>query len=169
MTTQATTTRVPGGPVPVGVRALGWLAAAGTLPYLTLKVLWLSGSTIGVREPAFLADPTIAAANAITFTMDLLVIGLALALTQRWGDRLPAWLVLLPTWIGTGFLVPMVVAVLPGTVAEVLTGEPGPAVFERWLQPLVYGGFAWQGVFLIAAFVAYAVRRWSDVVTAGPP
>ncbi|OZM76281.1 hypothetical protein CFP66_41725 [Pseudonocardia sp. MH-G8] len=156
-------------PVPVGVRALGWLAAAGTLPYLVLKLLWLSGSTIGVREPAFLSDPVIVVANAVTFAMDLLVIGLVFALTSRWGERLPAWLVLLPVWVGTGFLVPMVVSVLPATVVEVLSGTPAPEVFEPWLQPLVYGGFAWQGVFLMAAFGAHVVRRWSGVVAAASP
>lgn len=156
----------PAAPPAVGVRVLGWLAAAGTLPYLTLKLQWLTGSTTGVTDPALLADPTIEVANAVTFGMDLVVIGLALALTHRWGDQLPAWLVLLPMWVGTGFLVPMAVSIMPAVVFQVLTGETGGSPFEPWLQPLVYGGFAWQGVFLCAAFVAYAVRRWSGVVTA---
>lgn len=34
---------------------------------------------------------------------------------------------------------------------------------ERWVQPLVYGGFAWQGVMLAAAFFFYARERWSFV------
>jgi hypothetical protein len=156
-------------PTPVGVRVLGWLAAAGTLPYLTLKLVWLSGGTTGVTEPAFLSEPAVVVANAVTFAMDLVVIGLALALTSRWGDRLPAWLVLLPMWVGTGFLVPMAVSIMPATVVQVLTEGTGGSGFEPWLQPLVYGGFAWQGVFLFAAFVAHAVRRWSDVITAGAP
>jgi hypothetical protein len=159
----------PAVPPPVGVRVLGWLAAAGTLPYLTLKLVWLTGGTSGVTDPAFLADPTIVVANAVTFAMDLVVIGLALALTHRWGDRLPAWLVLLPMWMGTGFLVPMAVSIMPSTLIQMLDGGTGNTEFEPWLQPLVYGGFAWQGVFLCAAFVAYAVRRWSGVVTAGAP
>ena len=154
---------------PAGVRVLGWLAVAGTLPYLTLKLLWLTGSTIGVREPGFLADPTVVVANAVTFAMDLVVIGLALALTHRAGDRLPAWLVLLPTWVGTGFLVPMVVSILPGTLFLLVTDGLDGSWFEPWLQPVVYGGFAWQGVFLCAGFVTHAVRRWSDVVIAVAP
>ena len=167
--TPASTAAAPGAAIPVGVRALGWLAAAGTLPYLTLKVAWLSGSTAGVTDPALLADPAIVVANAVTFAMDLVVIGLALALTSRWGDRLPTWLVLLPMWVGTGFLVPMVVSIAPATAVQMLTSEPGPAPFEPWLQPVVYAGFAWQGVFLVAAFVGHAVRRWSGVVTAAAP
>jgi hypothetical protein len=151
------------------VRALGWLAAAGTVPYLTIKLLWLSGSAAGVTDPALLAAPTVEVANAVTFAMDLIVVGLALALTHRWGDRLPAWLVLLPMWVGTGFLVPMAVSIMPATVFQALAGGTGATAFEPWLQPLVYGGFAWQGAFLGAAFVAHAVRRWSDVVTADAP
>ncbi|TQM14013.1 hypothetical protein [Pseudonocardia kunmingensis] len=167
MTTGAAT--APPTAVPVGVRVLGRLAAAGTLPYLTIKLGWLSGATLGAREPAFLAEPAVVVANAVTFAMDLAVIGLAFALTSRWGERLPAWLVLLPVWVGTGFLVPMAVSVLPATAVTVLTTTPEPTVFEPWLQPVVYGGFAWQGVFLGAAFVAYAVRRWAGVVTASAP
>ncbi|GAA5119728.1 hypothetical protein [Pseudonocardia adelaidensis] len=163
------TTAPPQVPTPPGVRVLGWLAVAGTLPYLTIKFRWLTGGTTGVREPGFLADPAVVAANAVTFAMDLVVIGLALALTHRWGDRLPAWLVLLPTWVGTGFLVPMVVSVLPGTLFLLVTDGLGGTWFEPWLQPVVYGGFAWQGVFLCAAFVAHAVRRWSGVVVAVAP
>jgi hypothetical protein len=165
-----TTSTPTAPPTPVGVRVLGWLAAVGTLPYLTIKFLWLSGSTVGAREPAFLSDPTTVVANAVTFALDLVVIGLALALTHRWGDRLPAWLVLLPMWVGTGFLVPMAVAVMPATAVKMVTEEPGASAFEPWLPPVVYGGFAWQGVFLVAAFVAHAVRRWPDVFhTAAPP
>ncbi len=32
--------------------------------------------------------------------------------------------------------------------------------FEPWVQPLVYGGFAWQAVFLGAAFLRHARSRW---------
>jgi hypothetical protein len=167
MTTSPATT--PAETTPAGVRVLGWLAAAGTLPYLTIKLLWLTGSTTGMTDPAFLAQPAIVVANAVTLAMDLVVIGLALALTHRWGDRLPAWLVLLPMWVGTGFLVPMAVSIMPAITVETLSGGAHSTAFEPWLQPLVYGGFAWQGVFLCAAFVAHAVRRWSGVVVAETP
>jgi hypothetical protein len=153
-------------PLPVGARALGWLAVAGTLPYVVLKLLWLAGSTVGTSDAAFLADPAVHAMNIVTLGMDLVVVALALALTHRWGDRLPAWLVLLPMWVGTGFLVPMAVSIMPGTVAEIaLDGASGGPLLP-WVQPMVYGGFAWQGVFLCAAFVVHARRRWGALVTA---
>ncbi len=163
-----TTLRTPPSSAGTGRHALGWAAAAGTVPYLALKAAWLSGSTIGARDPAFLEDRSIVVLNGVTVILDLVVIALALALTQRWGRGLPAWPILLPTWVGTGFLLPMVLAVLPATVFSLFTA-PGPAggpryPLEWWVQPVVYGGFAWQGVFLLLAFVLYARDRWSSAV-----
>ena len=141
----------------------GWAAVAGTLPYLTLKVAWLAGAQVGVRDPAALADPSITVLNAVTLGMDLVVIVLAMALTHRWGRRLPAWLVLLPIWVGVGFLAPMVLGVVPGLLLQ-LAGPPSTSPLQPWVQPMVYGGFAWQGVFLGTAFVLYARRRWGAAV-----
>lgn len=148
--------------------ALGWLAIAGTLPYLTLKIVWLSGGTLGLADPALLADPSIIVLNAVTLGLDLAAVALALALTYPWGRRLPGWAVLLPLWIGTGFLVPIALAILPATL---LSRAAAPAAdgsglgLEPWVQPVVYGGFTWQAVFLLAAFVLYARDRWSTAVT----
>lgn len=151
-------------------RLIGWAAAAGTLPYLTLKSIWLSGGSIGVADPAMLRDPSIEVLNWVTVALDLTVIGLALALTRPWGRRLPAWAVLLPMWVGTGLLLPMAVAILPATliarVAEPTAGSGPGGALEPWVQPLVYGGFAWQGIFLITAFALYARSRWSGIVEA---
>ncbi|MDN5933473.1 MAG: hypothetical protein L0I24_20810, partial [Pseudonocardia sp.] len=142
-----------------------WAAALGTIPYLTLKALWLGGSTVGVTDPDFLAAPGVVAANAVTFALDLCVVVLALALTHAWGRRVPAWALLLPAWVGTGFLVPMAVVILPTTLAM-----PADTTWsEPWLHPLVYGGFAWQGVFLVAAFALHAHARWSSAVVAPTP
>ena len=164
------TALAPTAPPPVAYhRALGWLASAGTLPYVLLKILWLAGSPVGTRDPAFLADPVIHTMNAVTLGMDLVVVALALALTHRWGARLPPWLVLLPMWVGTGFLVPMAVAIAPATVVTIATGAIGTGPLQPWVQPMVYGGFAWQGIFLSAAFVVYARSRWGGVVTATTP
>jgi hypothetical protein len=147
-------------------RTLGLLTAAGTLPYLALKANWLTGGTAGFRDAALLADPSVQVLNAVTVLMDVLIIALALALTRPFGQRLTAWPLLLPLWVGTGFLVPMAVAILPVTVVGSLSSEGGP--LEPWVQPMVYGGFAWQGVGLTVAFAGYAAQRWGHVVTGGP-
>ena len=129
---------------PVLHRAVGWAAVAGTLPYLTLKALWLARVDAGLPDPAMLTDSTMIAMNGITAAMDALVIALALALTHRWGYRLPAWLLLLPVWVGTGFLVPIAVVNLPATVFLLGAGSTvADGSLAPWVGPLVYGGFAW--------------------------
>lgn len=65
-------------------RAVGYLA--GTVPYLALKVAWFSGATIGFTNASLAVAPSLRIANAITGTMDLVVVGLALALTHSWAD-----------------------------------------------------------------------------------
>jgi hypothetical protein len=145
-------------------QAVGAAAIAGTVPYLTLKVLWLSGQPVGVRRPGMLGQ--LEALNAVTVLLDTCVIALALALMFEWGRRLPTWLMLLPAWVGTGFLLPMAVVILPGTVLSLLGADAGMTAgvadpLQPWVRPLVYGGFAWQGVFLLTAFVLYARDRWS--------
>lgn len=151
-------------------RALGWAAALGTLPYLTLKALWVSGSTVGASDAAFLHSPTMIAANSVTFVLDLLVIALAMALTHEWGRRVPVWALLLPVWVGTGFLVPMASVILPATLLH--PTPVGGSALAPWVAPMVYGGFAWHGVFLAAAFVLHVRLRWASQVatprTSGP-
>ncbi len=142
---------------------LPWAAALGTLPYLTLKAIWLTGGDIGTTDPALIHSTTLAVFNSVTVALDLLVIALVVVMTRDVGRRLPAWLVLLPMWVGTGLLVPVVLALLPAT----LLADPGSSDFlEPWVRPMVYGGFAWQAVVLITAFVLYARQRWSTVVDA---
>jgi len=147
-------------PRPTTHRALGWAAALGTLPYLTLKALWVGGSTVGATDAAFLHSPEMVAANSVTFVLDLLVIALAVALTHDWGRRVPVWALLLPVWVGTGFLVPMACVILPAVLLH-----PGPvagSALAPWVGTMVYGGFAWQGVFLAAAFVLHVRGRWAE-------
>lgn len=148
-------------------RIVAGAAIAGTLPYLGLKALWLTGHPVGVGDPAMLESASMAALNGVTVGMDLCVIVLAVALTAAWGRRLPAVAMLLPGWVATGFLLPIAVSVLPATLATG-SGATGDAL-AGWVRTLVYGGFAWQGVFLLVAFALYARRRWSAAVRdAGP-
>ncbi|WP_052423933.1 hypothetical protein [Nonomuraea candida] len=139
------------------------VAVAAMLPYLTLKLLWLTGNSTGVTDPGLMDDPAMVGLNAMTFGMDAVALVLALAFTMRWGSRLPAWLVLLPLWVGTGLLSVVVVA------APVVLVSAGPDVFtgpiEPWVYVMVYGGFAGQGIGLMAAFVLYARDRWPAVFT----
>ncbi|MEV0617818.1 hypothetical protein AB0I81_31160 [Nonomuraea sp. NPDC050404] len=139
------------------------VAVAAMLPYLTLKALWLTGSSIGVRGPNLMNDPAMIGLNAMTFAMDAVALLLALAFTMRWGSRLPAWLVLLPLWVGTGLLSVVVVAAPIVMATAGLTVFDGP--IEPWVYLMVYGGFMAQGIGLMAAFVLYARDRWPGVFT----
>ncbi|WP_235783679.1 hypothetical protein [Amycolatopsis orientalis] len=69
-----------------------------------------------------------------------------------------------PIWIGTGLLAPIVLD-LPVIVADLMKPQPAGTPLENWVWAVVYGGFAWQGVLLLTAFVLYARDRWWFVVT----
>ncbi|MGI5283198.1 hypothetical protein ACQEVF_07690 [Nonomuraea polychroma] len=141
------------------------IAIAAMLPYLTLKILWLTGGSIGVTDPALMRDPSMIVANAATFGLEFVGLVLALGLAMRWGMRLPAWLVLLPLWVGTGLLFQIALTtplVLLMSGATVFTGA-GP--IQPWVYLMVYGGFITQGVALMAAFAFYARDRWPGVFT----
>jgi len=137
------------------------LAIAGTLPYITLKVLWLSGSRVGLSDPSFGDDAVMHVANALTMGLDVAAIALALAFVTRWGLGLrPGW-VLFPMWIGTGFLAPIVLVV----PLQVLVAPPAASGSELppiadWVFALVYGGFVWQGIFLLTGFALHVRARW---------
>ncbi|WP_344893663.1 hypothetical protein [Actinomadura meridiana] len=142
---------------------------AACVPYLTIKLAWLSGSTVGWDDPEAAKDSALYVGNAITMGMDAVAVAVVVAFTFRWGLRLPAWLVLTPMWIGAGLLAPIVVAVPIGALVQTLfssaplTASDNP--LQGWVYGVVYTGFSFQAVGLITAFVLYARRRWPDVFT----
>ncbi|MFA1539342.1 hypothetical protein [Actinomadura monticuli] len=158
----------PGGPGPLRLAVCAATIAA-CVPYLTIKIAWLSGSTAGWNDAAAARDSALYVGNAITMGMDAVAVPVALAFTFRWGRRIPAWLVLAPIWVAVGLLAPIVLAVPLGTLlqalfsTEPLTGGEGPV--QGWVYGVVYTGFTVQGLGLLAAFVLYARERWADVFT----
>ncbi|WP_410647223.1 hypothetical protein [Amycolatopsis sp. cmx-4-54] len=141
-----------------------YAAILGTLPYLTLKASWVTGGGLGLRDPSFVDSDLMVFANLATGGMDVVAVLLALAFTYSWGRRIPAPLVLFPIWIGTGLLAPIVLD-LPVIVADLSTAQLDEMPLENWVWAVVYGGFAWQGILLLTAFVLYARDRWWFVVT----
>lgn len=138
-------------------RVLGGVAALATLPYVSMKLAWLTGNPVGVLDPQILEGAGMPAMNAITLLLDLCVVALAVALGSRAARRLPAPAVLLPAWVATGLLVPIALVSLPMTLALPTPDEPGMAA---WVHPMVYTGFTVQGACLLAAFALYARDRW---------
>ena len=144
----------------VARRAVAGAAILGTLPYLGLKAMWLTGNPVGTVDPTMLDSTSMRAFNGVTVGMDLCVILLAVALTAAWGRRLPAPAVLLPAWVATGFLLPIAISVLPGMAVTGVDGA-GSDGLAGWVRPMVYGGFGWQGLFLLVAFALYATDHRS--------
>ncbi|MEU3621389.1 hypothetical protein BS329_26400 [Amycolatopsis coloradensis] len=141
-----------------------YAAILGTLPYLTLKASWVTGGGLGLRDPSFVDSELMLFANLLTGGMDVVAVVLALAFTYSWGRRIPAPLVLFPIWIGTGLLAPIVLN-LPVIVTDLAHAHLAGMPLENWVWAVVYGGFAWQGILLLTAFVLYARDRWWFVVT----
>lgn len=151
---------------------------ASCLPYLTLKILWLSGSTVGIPRHSPLRDGggLLWAANGLTVAMDATVIVLALALTRPWGRRIPSWLLAVPLWTATGLLGPIVTAFPVQTLYGALagaresdagsgSGAPVPSdLLDNWVWTVVYTGFVLQALALGTLFVRYARERWGHIL-----
>lgn len=145
------------------------------IPYTALKVLWLTGSPIGMVPGAgsgTMQDARMEIGNLITVAMAVSGVIVVLALVQQWGMKLPWWLLVIPAAAATGALAPIAMglplgtllqAVLVGHVSSGGEGDLLPGVFA-----IVYGSFAVYGIALALLFSDYAHRRWYPLLTAGP-
>lgn len=153
---------------------LAALTVAACLPYLTLKLTWLSGGTVGIPERSPLLDGggTLWVLNAVTVAMDATVILLVLVLTRPWGLRLPPPLLLLPLWAATGLLGPIVVTFPAQAVYRAVagggdgrSGGTGPEdVLDGWVWTVVYTGFTLQALALGTLFALYVRARWGALL-----
>ncbi|GMA18636.1 hypothetical protein MM440_11405 [Arsenicicoccus piscis] len=151
-------------------KLLAALGVAATVPYLTLKLAWLLGSRVGLLDPEFGTRTSMVVANTLTAGLELAAAVLAVAFVARWGRRLPAWLVLLPMCLGTGFLAEILVIVplqlLIGGAGGAAARSAGPQPIADWVFVMVYGCFCVLGVALLAGFACYAWERWGPVLGA---
>ncbi|MFF2748839.1 hypothetical protein ACFVVA_25285 [Kitasatospora sp. NPDC058048] len=143
-----------------------WTAVAATGPYLTLKLLWLTGHPVGSDSPGEMDRLWLV--NLLTFGMDAIAVALALAFARPWGRRAPAGLVAFPMWVATGLLGTILIA-LPLYLLSVLVlgperGGPDDKGIGDWVFLVVYGGFAVQGLALLTAFALYARQRWAGLL-----
>jgi hypothetical protein len=153
----------------------GYAAIAFILPYLALKIAWVCGAPVGMLDKDLVDDPRVVALNVLTFCMDAVAVLLALAFTHGWGLRVPARPLLLPMWIGTGFLAPLVAAVPMIALARILGLDPGQrpapgasagaqALVEPWARGVVFTSFVGQGAALVTAFILYVRVRWGGIL-----
>ena len=146
----------------------GYGAIVCALPYLALKIIWLGGGTRGVADPDMMSHPSMVALNALTAGMDLVGIAIALAFTHRWGQRVPAWVVLPPMWVATGLLAKFVLAVPVAALVSALAPGNAPrevrGPVQPWVYVVVYTSFAALGIGLMVAFVLYVKVRWASAL-----
>lgn len=143
------------------------LTVLACIPYLSLKLAWLAGSSVGIRAGAEteMHGVRYLVGNLVTVGMDLVAVLLVLSLTFRWGRRLPGWLLAAPVWVAAGLLAPIAVGLPVGLVVQGIAG--GSATVQDdglhgWVYGVVYGGFVLQALGLLGAFWWHARERWRD-------
>lgn len=150
-----------------GRLVIGYLAVLAMTPYIALKAAWVSGSTVGLSGIEHDQASVLMGFNLLTLVLDLVAVLVVLAFTHRWGLRLPAWSVLLPTWVGTGLLAPIVIVFPVTTAIGLWSGGAGAMDFlDPWVRPMVYTSFVAQGAGIAAAFALYSRDRWRPLFTA---
>lgn len=142
-------------------RVAGYGAALAMLPYFIVKIFWtlegLRGR--GLHDGAW-SELNWTAVNGLTVGMAGVAILLGLALGQRWGVRIPGWVVLLPAWISTGFLVPMI-PILPLLLLTSGGGDTtADQVVPAWEIALLSASFAGFGLGVAVAAPLYFWQRW---------
>lgn len=151
------------------------LVTVAVVPYITLKLLWLSGSEIGTKDDTVLAElhsTRMVVGNNVTIVLEVLAVGLALMLASTWGRRVPAWLMLGLGAGATGLLAPILLGLPFGSVLQLAVKgsvhTDGMDHLAPWVFAIVYGGFGLMAVGILMLAWRYAVARWSDVMDRSP-
>jgi hypothetical protein len=144
-------------------RRLAVGAVLATPPYSALKIAWLSGSRIGLRDPSFGTSATMHVLNTATLALDL--VALSLAVVFFTGARAPKWFLLPTMWVGYGLLGQIVMLIGPSVVVQLIAGRPSAAAgsdpIATWVYAAVYTGFSGLGLCLLPAFGIYAWQHWA--------
>jgi hypothetical protein len=151
------------------------LVVTAVVPCIALKSSWLTGASIGVRNETVLAElhsTRMIVGNNLTIVLELMAVGLALALASGRGRRVPAWIVLSVGAGATGLLAPILLGLPVGSVlqlavrGDVRTG--GMDHLSPWVFALVYGGFGLMATGIVVLASRYAADRWSHVLRRAP-
>ncbi|MBW5485936.1 hypothetical protein GPJ59_29740 [Streptomyces bambusae] len=147
-------------------------AIAATFPYLALKSAWVAGSHIGIPEGSVLRGSSLfwPVVNTMTLLMDAALVVLVLALTRPWGRRIPSWLLLVPGFVASGLLTPIVTGFPAqllmrafGVGGDTAGQAPREPFLDGWVFNVVYAGFSVQAFALAGLFVPYAKERWGHL------
>ena len=139
-------------------RVLPWLATGvtlGTMPYVVLKISWLAGGDIGLRDSALMQTTTYMVANSITLVLDLVVVALAWVLAVATRRRLLVGAQVVLAW-------PWLFALPSAGISPILVGgaSAGALAGLGFLQLASGVGRVWLG-----PAVAEGAERGSLVVT----
>jgi len=130
------------------------------LPYFLIKIVWtVDGLRGGGQHDGAWSVLDWAAMNALTGGMSGTAILLGLALARPWGMRLPAWLLLAPGWLASGFLVSLI-PILPAVLIAAPPATDDPGVVPMWELTLIAVSFTGFAVGLAVAVPGYARARW---------
>ncbi|MFC4111023.1 hypothetical protein [Nonomuraea zeae] len=144
-------------------RIAGWVAALSMSLYLAVKVFWVAAALLG-HGPDDYGTLDWVLLNAVTVVMAVTGVALGLALAQRWGRRLPGVPVVFFSWVGAGFLVPLlpysVVKGVLGALGVDLGGGEDSASAPRAETVFLAIGFAGMAVGLAVALPIYLRERW---------
>lgn len=143
-------------------RICGYGAAIAVTPYLLIKIAWTFGFFLPTEQMGEASWRGINAATAVIAAVGIL---LAMAFCRPWGERLPAWMVALPVWLGTGLLVPLLLlAPVLGPAAMAQDQEAGAAGFWIYEQIFVMVSLVGVGICLPLALAGYAKERWPEAL-----
>ncbi|NIK58525.1 hypothetical protein [Kribbella shirazensis] len=156
-------------------RAALVVACLAPVPYLVLKVLWLSGSTIGTTTAAGASEmheTRFVVGNLITVFLMVVAVAFAIALTRPAAHRVPAWLVFVLGAGATGLLAPILLGLPLGLVLQLIADGAVKTATDEGLAPWVFGavysGFALLGIALAVLLAQYVVARWGDLIAVAP-
>ncbi len=139
-------------------RWASYAAAVLALGYGALKAAWGFGSDIGLADPDALGAEVTFWTPGLGDTVVLSAIGvvLALALVQRWGRRIPRWMLLAGAYLGAAMLIP--VGLLGSYVTFAGAGRALDGGLEPWVTFAIYPWFLAWGLALGAAAWSYQYR-----------
>lgn len=147
-------------------RICGYGTVIAVMPYMLIKIAWTFGLFLPTEE---MGEADWRAINATTAVLAAVGILLATAFVRPWGERLPAWLIVIPVWVGTGLLVPMLLLAPVLGPAAMSRDEQAEASTDLWAyeQTFVMISLVGVGIGLPLALAGYARARWPEALS-GP-
>jgi hypothetical protein len=148
-------------------RVAGYGAAATLSLYLLVKVMWVAMTLLDHSSvDRAMSTAGFVALNAVTIGMAAVGVALGIGLASEWGRRVPSWLLVVVSWVGAGFLVPM----LPFMVGSLVMSRAAGSAHDTssvtgWETAFLTIGFLGMAVGLSIALPIFMRDRWPQAFT----